>query len=61
MQSERLSRPEQLAIVVLHGNGERHDDDLVMMRLREFRDRFVRGGRGRCMWATIDATPGCEV
>jgi len=45
-QSERLSRPEQLAIVVLHGNGMRHDDDLVVMRLREFRERFVdRGGR----------------
>jgi len=40
-QSERLSRPDQLAIVVLHGNGMRHDDDLVVMRLREFRDRFV--------------------
>jgi len=34
-------RPDQLAIVVLHGNGMRHDDDLVVMRLREFRDRFV--------------------
>jgi len=40
-ESERLSRPDQLAIVVLHGNGMRHDDDLVVMRLREFRDRFV--------------------
>jgi len=40
-QSERLSRPDQLAIVVLHETGWRHDDDLVVMRLSEFRDRVV--------------------
>ncbi len=43
-QSERLSRPDQLAIVVLHETGERHDNDIVMMRLSEFRDRFVEEG-----------------
>jgi len=46
-QSERLSRPDQLAIVVLHQTGQRHDDDLVIMRLREFRDRFVGAERER--------------
>lgn len=40
-QAERLSRPEQLAVLVLHQLGDRHDDDLVVVRLRDFRDRWV--------------------
>ena len=44
-QAERLSRTEQLAVLVLHELGARHDDDLVVLRLSEFRDRFV-GGEG---------------
>ena len=30
----------KLPIVVLHESGKRHDDDLVVMRLRDFRDWF---------------------
>ncbi len=35
-QALRLARPDTLAIVVLHAHGERHDDDLVIMRRADF-------------------------
>ena len=30
----------QLAIVILHELGERHDNDLVVLRLKDFEERF---------------------
>ncbi len=35
-QAERLARPDTLALVVLHALGSRHDDDLVVLRRRDF-------------------------
>ncbi len=31
---------ERLPIVILHENGQRHDNDLVLMRLADFEDWF---------------------
>lgn len=35
---------EQLPIVVLHETNARHDDDMVMMRFKDFQDWFGDGG-----------------
>ena len=35
-QSVAAARPGQLPIVVWHVLGQRHDEDMVMMRLRDF-------------------------
>lgn len=35
-QSQGAARQDQLPIVVLHQLGRRHDNDLVVMRLRDF-------------------------
>ena len=43
-QAERLARPDQLAIAVFHHLGDSRGEDLVVMRLREFRDRFCGEG-----------------
>ena len=40
-QAARHSGPEQLPVVVLHEAGARHNDNLVVMRLSDFRDWFV--------------------
>ena len=37
-QSRGAARVDQTAIVVLHQLGARHDNDLVVMRLRDFED-----------------------
>lgn len=37
-QMVRTAKDEQLAIVVLHETGMRHDDDLVVLRLGDFQD-----------------------
>ena len=39
-QAERSARPEQLPIVVLHKLGKRHDNDIVLIRLRHFEDWY---------------------
>lgn len=39
-QAERLSRPEQLAVLVLHQLGQRYDDSLVVLRLSDFVEWF---------------------
>lgn len=40
-QAEAAARPDQLAIVVLHGRGQRYKDSLVLCRLGDFRTWFV--------------------
>ena len=40
-QEARHSGPEQLPVVVLNEAGARHNDNLVVMRLSDFRDWFV--------------------
>ena len=40
-QAAGHSGPEQLPVVVLHEAGARHNDNLVVMRLADFRDWFV--------------------
>lgn len=39
-QARAAATSEQLPIVVLHQSGQRHKDDLVMIRLSDFRDYF---------------------
>jgi len=39
-QAERNASADKLPIVVLHQKGWRHDKDLVVMRLSEFREHF---------------------
>lgn len=43
MQAMAAKRGEQLPVVILHERGRRHDDDLVMIRLKDFRDWFGGG------------------
>ena len=40
-QAIRNAGVSQLPIVVLHESGKRHDNDLVIMTLKNFRDWFV--------------------
>jgi len=35
-QAERQRRPDTVALVVLHALGDMHDDDLVVLRRKEF-------------------------
>ncbi len=35
-QAERLARPDTLALVVLHELGSRYDEDLVVLRRKDF-------------------------
>ncbi len=42
-QAVRLAKPGQLPIGVIHFLGMYHDDDLVVMRLADFRDWFGGG------------------
>ena len=39
-QAIRLAKPNQLPIAVFHFLGQYHDDDLVVMRLKDFREYF---------------------
>ena len=39
-QAETNASPGKMPIVVLHQSGWRHDKDLVIMRLSEFREHF---------------------
>ena len=39
-QAVRLAKPGQLALGVVHFLGQRHDEDLVVIRLRDFREWF---------------------
>jgi len=39
-QAVQAASEGQLAMAVLHRVGERHDDDLVVMRLADFEDWF---------------------
>lgn len=39
-QAEANATRDKLPLVVLHQSGWRHDKDLVVMRLSEFRERF---------------------
>lgn len=54
-QAVRLAKPGQLPIGVLHFLGQRHDDDLVVMRLADFREWF--GGPSRPPVSAPDDTP----
>jgi len=40
-QAVRLAKPGQLPVGVIHFLGEYHDDDLVVMRLKDFADWFA--------------------
>jgi len=40
-QAHANRRGDRLAVVILHQVGARHDDDLVLLRLADFRDHFV--------------------
>ena len=40
-QAARHSGPQQLPVVVLHEHGQQHNDNLVVMRLADFRAWFV--------------------
>lgn len=42
-QAVRLAKPGQLPIGVIHFLKQNHDDDLVVMRLKDFRDYFGGG------------------
>lgn len=42
-QSVAAATPSQLAIVVLHEAGQRHDNDLVVLRLGDFEQWFGEG------------------
>ncbi len=39
-QAKAAATPDQLSIAVLHQHGARHAEDLVVMRLADFIDRF---------------------
>jgi hypothetical protein len=39
-QAQAAVRGDQLPIAVIHPHGARHSDDLVVMRLGDFRDHF---------------------
>jgi hypothetical protein len=39
-QARRVAQPEQLPIVVIHPHGARYGDDLVVVRMSDFRDWF---------------------
>lgn len=39
-QAEGHAQPGQLAVVILHQHGDRHADNLVVMRLAEFQARL---------------------
>jgi len=39
-QAEVAARPGQLPVTILHELGARHDDDIVLVRLRDFREWF---------------------
>lgn len=39
-QAVANARPETLPVVILHQCGQRHDNDLVMLRLRDFQEWF---------------------
>ncbi len=44
MQQAQANRTgDRLALVILHEVGRRHDDDLVLLRLADFRDYFGSG------------------
>lgn len=45
-QARRNAAPGKLAIAVLHQAGRRHDNDLVVMRLRDFEEWFGGDGHG---------------
>ena len=39
-QARRYARDDQLPLLVLHQAGQRHDNDLVVLRLLDFREWF---------------------
>ena len=39
-QAERAARPDQLPVAIIHRHGERHSEDLVVLRLRAFEEWF---------------------
>ena len=43
-QADKYNNGRQLSIGVLHEKGERHDNDLVLVRLSDFRDWFGSAG-----------------
>jgi len=43
-QAVRNAHPNTLALVILHQVGERHDNDLVVLRLRDFEDWYGKLG-----------------
>ena len=45
-QAERQRRPDTVALVVLHALGERHDEDLVVLRRKEFVELVCAEGSG---------------
>ncbi|GIV58379.1 MAG: hypothetical protein KatS3mg042_1292 [Rhodothermaceae bacterium] len=40
LQAEAAAREDQLPVAVLHERGRRHDEDLVVLRLRDFEAWF---------------------
>jgi hypothetical protein len=48
-QAVRLAKPGQLPIGVIHFLGTRHDEDLVVLRLADFREWFCGEGDEACL------------
>ncbi len=46
-QAETNATPGKLAIVVLHESGRRHENDLVLVRMRDFEEWFGEADDGR--------------
>lgn len=48
VQSRRLAKPEQLAVVVIHGHGTPHSEDLVVIQMSDFVEWFGGGHDTPC-------------
>ena len=46
-QAERLARGDQVAVLVLHPLGGKHEEDLLIVRLRDGREILGRAGGGQ--------------
>ncbi len=61
-QAASAASARQLPVAVLHQLGRHHDNDLVVMRLRDFQDWFAGKGEGLSPITEMasDATAGAE-
>lgn len=52
-QARRHAQDGQLAIVILHVHGARHDDNLVVLRLKDFEQWFGEMGADAQEWQKV--------